>query len=372
MSPEELLARLVGFRSVVGTPNAGIVAFVRDLFAAQGVKAQVLPGPEGDRSNLFATIGPADRPGYILSGHLDVVPANEPQWRADPFILRRDGDRLIGRGACDMKGFVAAILSCIPDLVAMDLPAPIHFALSYDEEAGARGAPHMIARLPDLCAPPLGCVVGEPSNMAPILRHKGKSALRAVAYGLSGHSSRTDLGVNAIHLLLPVLNAAVQAAEALKAGPLDPAFDPPFSTLQVGVIRGGTAINIIPDHAEMEIEARAIAGIDPDDLLAPLRAAASDAVRFEVLSSYPPLAMDRGHPFAALIERLSGHPAQAAVSYGTEAGLFHRAGVPTLICGPGDIARAHKAEEFITLPELTATRQLVLSLAKETRRPPHP
>jgi acetylornithine deacetylase len=363
MSPEQILSQLVGFPSVVGTPNNAIIAYVRDFLAAHSIQARILPGPEGDRANLFASIGPVDRPGYILSGHLDVVPATEPQWQADPFVLRQDGDRLIGRGACDMKGFVAAILSCVPDLVASDLPVPIHFVLSYDEEAGARGVPHLIAQLSNLCAPSLGCIVGEPSNLVPILRHKGKVAIRATAKGVSGHSSRTDLGVNAIHLLLPVLQAAVEQAEALKSGAADPAFEPPYSTLQVGVIRGGSAINIIPDHAELDIEARAIAGVDPNDLLAPIRAAAGGGVTMRTLSSYPPLAMTEDHPLAALATRISGHTPQAAVSYGTEAGLFERAGVPTIICGPGDISRAHKPEEFITRAELQATRQMVLNLA---------
>jgi acetylornithine deacetylase len=363
MSPETMLEHLVSFPSVVGTPNGSIVDFLVDYFASHDVPVTVLPGPEGDRSNMFATIGPADVPGYILSGHLDVVPANEPEWQADPFILRRDGEKLIGRGACDMKGFIAAVLSAVPDLARRRLAAPIHIALSYDEEAGSRGVPHMIRQLPSLCAPPIGCIVGEPSNMTPILRHKGKTALRAVARGVSGHSSRTDLGVNAIHMLLPVLAAAVETAEALKTGPLDPFFEPPYSTLQVGVIRGGEAINIIPASAELHVEARAIAGVDPADILKPVRAAAGPGVDIEILSTYPPLAMMETHPFNALMEQLSGREAIAAVSYGTEAGLFQRAGVPTIICGPGDISRAHKPEEFLTIGELHAARAMVMALA---------
>jgi acetylornithine deacetylase len=363
MSPETMLEHLVSFPSVVGRPNDSIVRFLVGCLESHGVPVTVLPGPEGDRSNVFATIGPAGVPGYILSGHLDVVPANEPEWQADPFILRRDGEKLIGRGACDMKGFIAAVLSAVPDLVQRGLSVPIHIALSYDEEAGSRGAPHMIGQLPSLCAPPIACIVGEPSNMTPILRHKGKTALRAVARGLSGHSSRTDLGVNAIHMLVPVLAAAVDAADALKAGPLDPSFEPPYSTLQVGVIRGGEAINIIPASAELHVEARAIAGVDPADILEPVWAAAGPGVEIEVLSTYPPLAMVETHPFNALMEKLSGRKAIAAVSYGTEAGLFQHAGVPTIICGPGDISRAHRPEEFLLIEELYAARALVMSLA---------
>ena len=365
MSPEEILANLVGFASVVGRPNGEIVDFVCDYFARHSVEAVRLPGPEGNRSNVFATIGPKHRPGFILSGHLDVVPAREPDWKANPFVLRAEGNRLIGRGACDMKGFVASILSIVPDLVAMELDAPIHFALSYDEENGARGAPHMIARIAEFCALPLGCLVGEPTNLVPVLRHKGKTAIRIIATGRSGHSARTDLGLNAIHMLRPVIDAAVDTADALTRGPRDLAFEPPWSTLQIGVIRGGEAINIIPGHAEMDVEARAIAGVEPSSLLDPVVAAAQAVgLVIETISSYPPLAMTEGSEMAVLFERLTGHAPLAAVSFGTEAGLYQRAGIPTVVCGPGDISRAHRPEEFITRDELASARRLVLLLVE--------
>ena len=364
-NPETLLARLVGFRSVVGRPNAPIVGFVRDWLAGQGVCAHVLPGPEGDRANLFATIGPADRPGLVLSGHLDVVPATEPEWRGDPFVLRAEGGRLIGRGACDMKGFVAAMLAMVPALAAMDLRAPIHLALSYDEEAGCRGVPHLLAALPGLCAPPAGAIIGEPSNLTPVLAHKGKAALRLTARGRAGHSSRPDLGANAVHALVPALAAAVAQARALETGPQDARFAPPFSSLQIGTVAGGQAVNIIPDAAEAEIEARAIAGIDPLTLLEPVRAAARAAgVELHELSHYPALALDPRHPLAALAQDLSGRAPLGAVSYGTEAGLYQQAGIPAVICGPGDIGRAHRPEEYLTRAELAETCALIRRLGE--------
>jgi acetylornithine deacetylase len=366
MPPELMLATLVGFRSVVGQPNGAVIDFIRDYLAEHGVPFSVIGGPEGDRFNLFASIGPADRPGYILSGHLDVVPAGEPEWRADPFILREEGDRLIGRGACDMKGFVAAVLSAVPELMALELSAPLHIALSYDEEAGCKGVPHMINRLPTLCATPLGCIVGEPSGMVPVLRHKGKAALRVEARGIPGHSSRPDLGANAIHALIPVLNAALTARDAAQAGAQDAAFAPPYSTLQIGRVGGGQALNIIPEAAYLEIEARAIGGTDPRSLLAPIEAAvaADETLSLELLSSYPALALDADHPLARLVERLSGNQPLTAVSYGTEAGLFQAAGIPAIICGPGDISRAHKPEEYLTVDELHAAREMVLALGR--------
>lgn len=365
LTQEAMLARLVGFDSVVGRPNGPIIDFVRTWLAAQGVCAIVLPGPEGDRSNLFASIGPTDRSGYVLSGHLDVVPALEPGWQADPFILREDAGRLIGRGACDMKGFVAAVLAMVPELVRMDLQAPIHLALSYDEEAGCRGVPHLLSALPQLCARPKGAIIGEPSNLTPVLAHKGKSAIRLVARGAAGHSSRPDLGANAIHALLPALVAAATQAEALRAGPQDARFLPPWSSLQIGTMSGGQALNIIPERATADIEARAIAGVDPSDLLTPVIAAAQAAgIETEVLSSYPALALDPDHPLAGLMARLTGKTPLGAVSYGTEAGLFQAAGIAAVICGPGEIGRAHKPEEYLTRDELQATCALIRRLGE--------
>jgi len=365
-TPQEMLTRLVGFDTVVGRPNLRLMDDIADWLDDHGITYHILVGPEGDRANLFATIGDATRPGYILSGHVDVVPAEEPNWRADPFILCREDHRLIGRGACDMKGFVAAVLAAAPDLVAMDPATPIHIALSYDEEAGCKGVPHLIARLPELCAPPLGCIVGEPTGLVPVLAHKGKAALRLRAVGAAGHSSRPDLGRNAIHTLLPALVAAgAQARELQTHGPRDARFAPPWSSLQVGTFAGGQALNIIPDRAEAQVEARAIAGTDPEALFGPVLAAADlHGVEAEWLSSYPPLALDAGHPLAALTAGISGQTPVPAVSFGTEAGLFQQAGIPAIICGPGDIARAHRPEEYLTLTELRACHDMVRALGR--------
>lgn len=368
MTAIEILRQLVSFASVVGTPNGEIVAWVRDHLARHGVAATVLPGSEGDRANLFATIGPRDRPGFVLSGHLDVVPAGEPGWTSDPFTLTEREGRLVGRGASDMKGFLAAALAAVPALAALGLQRPIHLAFSYDEEAGCRGVPHLLAALPDLCAPPKGAIIGEPSGMRPILAHKGKAAARVTVLGQAGHSSRPDLGRNAIHAMAELLQAAVGTAAALRQGPLDQAFAPAYSSLQVGTLRGGQAVNIIPDRCTAELEARAIAGVDPSALLAPVRAAAARLVaegflvEWQDLSAYPALALAADAPLAALLERLTGQPPLAAVSYGTEAGLYQAAGVPAIICGPGDIGRAHKPDEFIRPEELGACQAMIEAL----------
>ncbi|MEM9909850.1 MAG: acetylornithine deacetylase [Pseudomonadota bacterium] len=364
MLAEDLLERLVGFRTVVGTTNINLMSFVSDYLKTHGIDAHRMPGPESDRENLFATIGDPGRPGYILSGHVDVVPAMEPDWRGDPFVLRHEGDRLIARGACDMKGYVAAMLSAVPDLSGMTLQTPIHLSLSYDEEAGCKGVPHLIEALPDLCAKPIGCFVGEPTELQPVLAHKGKAALRLVATGVSGHSARPDLGENAIHALIPALAEVSRQAERLAEGPKDTRFEPASSTIQIGTVTGGQAVNIIPDRAEAHIEARSIAGANPRDILAPIIAKTGKNVFVEWLSTYPSLALEETSDLARLCTTLAGKTPRQAVSFGTEAGLFQEAGIPSIICGPGNIDRAHRPEEFLKRDELEATRRFIMKLGK--------
>ncbi|MBZ9701814.1 MULTISPECIES: acetylornithine deacetylase [unclassified Mesorhizobium] len=364
----DILDRLVAFPSVAGRPNGDIVGWIKTHLAEHRVQVTVLPGPEGDRSNLFATIGPADAPGYVLSGHMDVVPAGEPQWSSDPFTLRREGERLYGRGATDMKGFLAAVLAAVPVLAKRRLARPIHVALSYDEEIGCRGVPHLIARLPELCAKPLGVIVGEPSGMRAVRGHKGKAAARVTIHGRSGHSSRPDLGRNAIHAMAETLRVVVSEAERLTHGPFDPTFEPPYSSLQAGVIKGGQSVNIIPDICTLDLEARAIPGTDPASLLAPVKAGAEacavDGLRVEwtPLSAYPAMSLPQDAPLAALLQELTGQVPLAAVSYGTEAGLYQAAALNAIICGPGDIDRAHKPDEYILADELAACQRLIEAL----------
>lgn len=370
MNAKEILERLVGFPSVVGTANGEIVGWVKDYLESHGAVVTVLPGPEGDRANLFASIGPKDRPGYILSGHMDVVPASEPGWTSDPFCLRADCEVLFGRGACDMKGFLAATLATLPAVAKMPLSRPLHFAFSYDEEAGCRGAPHMIRQIGNLCAPPLGAIIGEPSGMVPIRGHKGKTAVRVEVHGTTGHSSRPDKGLNAIHAMTVVMNVAVETIECLRSGPFDQAFEPPYSTVQIGTITGGRSVNIIPDLCAVEIEARAVAGVSPTVVLEPIKSAVDalekDGFRtiWETKSAYPALSLGADAPLARLIEELTGTPTLAAISFGTEAGLYQAAGIDAIICGPGDIARAHRADEFIRADELASCEDMVVRLAK--------
>lgn len=368
MNATDILATLIAFPSVVGTPNGAIVEWIGAYCKAAGAEVAVLPGPEGDRSNLFATVGPRQGRGYVLSGHMDVVPAGEPEWSSDPFVLRRDGGRLYGRGATDMKGFLACILAALPKLAATKLRQPIHLAFSYDEEAGCRGAPHLVAALPTLCATPLGAIIGEPSGMRPVCAHKGKAAARLKVIGRSGHSSRPDLGLNAVHGMVGVIHDAVAYAKTFAERPANPDFDPPCSSLQTGLIAGGQALNIIPDCCTADIEVRAVPGIDPSSLLEPVRERLLELrdsgyeVEWHELSAYPALALSESSALAGLLAALTGKETVKAVSYGTEAGLYQQAGIDAIICGPGDIARAHRADEYIDVEELAACRTMIENL----------
>ncbi|MGH7105225.1 MAG: acetylornithine deacetylase [Acetobacteraceae bacterium] len=368
MTLEHILARLISFPTVVGTPNGAMVEWISEYCQAAGAEATVHPGPEGDRSNLFATIGPRAGRGYVLSGHMDVVPAGEQEWRSDPFVLRREGSKLYGRGTADMKGFLACALAALPKLAAMNLERPIHLAFSYDEEAGARGVPHLIKALPSLCERPLGAIIGEPSRMQAVRAHKGKAAVRLEVIGRSGHSSRPDVGLNAIHAMAGVVMQVAAYARSLANGPLDHDFAPPYSSLQVGVIGGGQAVNIIPDRCTADIELRAIPGLSASALLEPLKAwlIALRENGFEIgwyeLSAYPGLSLAQESGLTALLVELTGREPLKAVSYGTEAGLYQQAGIDAIICGPGDIAHAHRPNEYVEISELASCQKMMEDL----------
>jgi acetylornithine deacetylase len=373
MNAKEILAQLVAIPSVVGTSNGAIVDFIRGWLGERNVPSTIIAGPEGDRFNLFATIGDASvAGGYVLSGHMDVVPAQDATWTSNPFILKQEGERLIGRGAVDMKGFVSCVLAAVPAFLEKRLDKPLHLAFSYDEEAGCRGMPHLIERMPSLCAPPAGCIVGEPTDMRTVLRHKGKMAARLSMAGRSGHSSRPELGLNAIHGMADVIACIRdEATRHTKEGPFNPMFEPPCSTLQVGVITGGSAVNVIPAHCALDMEIRAIPGVDPMSLFLPVESAARRLATEEgyqvetaILSSYPGLDLRDDDPLVALAESVSGKPNAGAVSFGTEAGLYQQAGIPAVVCGPGDIARAHRPNEFILESELAECQAALERLAE--------
>jgi acetylornithine deacetylase len=378
LSVEALLADLVAFPLLPGAGNDAIAQYVRSYLSSQGVECAVLPGPEGDRVNLFATIGPKGVPGYVLSGHMDVVSVEGQVWSADPFRLSDHGGRLTGRGTTDMKGFLACMLASVPVFNAAGLTRPIHLSFSYDEEIGCRGVPHMIAKLPDLCAPPAGCIVGEPSDMQPVLSHKGKQAIEVTFTGKAAHSSQPAQGENALYPAAELLLFIRDLSARMEAeGPSDPRFSPPSSTVVAGIVSGGSAVNIVPDLCRLAFEVRSVPGVAPQDVsakvleeldaLVTLAKAEGRALsaNWKEVSSYPALAPTPDANFVALVEQLSGGVAIPSVSYGTEAGLFQAAGIPSIICGPGSITRAHRPDEYILREELAACLTMLERLARE-------
>ncbi|PLL12918.1 acetylornithine deacetylase [Tabrizicola sp. TH137] len=370
--PEEVLDRLVAMPCLPGQPNAQIADWIFERLRAAGLTVHRLPGPEGDRVNLLASIGPADRPGILLSGHMDVVPVEGQAWSSDPFRLTARDGRLFGRGTSDMKGFLACMIAAVPLFQAAPLKRPLHLAFSYDEEIGCRGVPHLIAALPRLCALPEGAIIGEPSALQPVLSHKGKLALELAFTGRSAHSSNPGAGVNALYAAAALADGLRQAAEMLALhGTRDTRFEPDHSTLVAGLMQAGTAVNIIPAHATLAMEVRTIPADSAQSIMDPILARAEALVAegralsctVRELASYPALPPEASG-LAELLSGWTGRPIRQAVSYGTEAGLFHAAGIPSIVCGPGDIARAHRPDEYITPQELQGCMEMLARLAR--------
>ncbi len=379
MDSGEMLRRLIGFDTVSRNSNLAAIEFIRDYLDGFGIASRLSFDDTGAKANLFATIGPADRPGIILSGHSDVVPVDDQDWSSDPFVLRDADARWYGRGTADMKGFIATALALAPDIKERATHAPVHLAFSYDEEVGCIGVARLIEQIGMAEARPFACVVGEPTGMMPITGQKGLSTFFCHVHGREAHSSLAPYGVNAVEgaaeLIARIRGIARRVAEE---GPFDPAFDPPYSTIHCGTIRGGTAQNIVPAQCDFTFEIRNLPGHDPAPLVAEIehyahahlepamRSVAPEAgFVIGAKRALPDYRIDAGHDAVRLLQRALGTDRVASVSYMTEAGLFGRAGIPTVICGPGHIAQAHKPDEFIDRSEITRCEDFLLRLAGE-------
>jgi acetylornithine deacetylase len=373
----DMLARLVAFDTTSRNSNLDLIAFVRDYLDSHGVPYRVSTDPTGTKANIHAMIGPAVPGGIALSGHVDVVPVDGQAWSSDPFVLRPADGKLYGRGSADMKGFVAACLAAVPLFKARPLARPVHLFITYDEETDMGGARSLIADIAASGLRPEMCIVGEPSLMQPILAHKGRLALRVTARGLAGHSSEPGKGVNAIHAAAEAI--AYIAAEQRRFaahGPFVPGFDPPHTTPHVGTMNGGSILNIIPEHASFVMEWRCVPGDSPQAEVARLQHYVSTHIEpamkavdptcgftLEVIDDIPGMALDADHALATLTKRLAGFNSAGKVSYGTEGGLYQGAGIPTIVCGPGDITQAHKPDEFIAVSQLDACDAFIRRLA---------
>lgn len=372
----DILERLMGFDTVSAKSNIALMEYVRDLLAGAGIGSVLIPDAAGGKANLYATVGPEDVGGVMLSGHTDVVPVEGQAWTVPPFALTERDGRYYGRGAADMKGFVACAIAAMRDAAKRPLRVPLHLALSYDEEIGCMGVRSMIDMLEGAPVRPRFCIVGEPTAMQVATGHKGKIALRATCVGREGHSALAPLALNALHLAADFVNVVrgVQARVATE-GLKDGDYDVPYSTLHVGKLNGGVQVNIVPNMAVIDFEIRSLAGEDTAALIAELRAGAEAIVaplraefpeaeiRVERLWDYPGLGTPSDAGVVNFVKSLTGANGTIKVAFGTEGGLFDaRLGIPTVICGPGSMAQGHKPDEFVSVEQMERCQAMLAAL----------
>ena len=373
----EMLAKLVAFDTTSRVSNLPLIAFVEDYLTSLGVPHIRVDYEAGRKTNLYATIGPDVAGGIVLSGHTDVVPVDGQSWASDPFTLSERNGKLYGRGTCDMKGFLAVALALVPQFKAMNLRTPIHLALSCDEEVGCKGVRPLVAHLRDQLKKPRAAFVGEPTDMKVVNGHKSAVTFNTEVKGHAAHSSLTNQGVNAIMAAAEMVSEMARIREDLIAiGDPTGRFDPPYSTIHVGVISGGTAKNIIPSHCDFQWETRLVPGADREFVPKRMEAKAlrlepamkavdpSTGISTTKTNEVPGLAPEQGSEAERMALHAAGANATHAVSYCTEAGLFQAIGIPAVICGPGNIEQAHKPDEFVSIAQLDLCEKFLLRLAK--------
>jgi len=362
----EILDRLIRFDTVSANSNLALIDYVQDFLTARGFDTHRIPDGTGQKAGLFARLGPAVEGGILLSAHSDVVPVDGQVWSVDPFRLTMNDNKLFGRGACDMKGYLAAMLACADKAAGLSFIAPLMLSISYDEEVGCVGIQQMKAQLAPLLGEPRLCVVGEPTQMQVAVGHKGKAAYRARFKGNQGHSAMAPQFVNALHLAMDFGRSLRNLQRDFTAhGAQDAAYDIPHSTVHMGKLSGGTALNMIPDSAVMEFELRHLASDPKSAFDASIAAAAAEisaryqglskeaAIEIERLTSYPGLDLSPDHEAVIEAQRLLSTKETIKVSYGTEAGVFADLDIPTIVCGPGSMAdQGHKPDEFVELSQL--------------------
>ena len=373
----EVLRKLIAFPTVSRDSNLDLIHHVRDLLAPYDAAIRLTHDDGRRKANLFATLGPRGDGGVMLSGHTDVVPVEGQPWDTDPFKMAEKDGRLHGRGTADMKGFIACVLAAVPEFMERGLKAPLHLAFSYDEEVGCLGVGRLIADLGRAGIRPGTCVVGEPTEMRPIIAHKGKRSYRCTVRGLAGHSAYAPHGVNAVEY-------AAEAVAFLKGmarrhrdqGPFDRSFDVAHTTVHTGVLRGGTQLNVIPHEATFDFEFRHLPGDDPERLLREFKDHIGKKLEPEMrsihksagftidqLSEIPMLDTGPESEVVELAQELAGNRDFGKVSFATEGSQFQRAGIPTVVCGPGSIAQAHKPNEFVSLDQLARCDEFLRRLA---------
>lgn len=361
------LADLIGIATVSRDSNLELIAYVEARLVALGASCHRTENASATKANLHAILGPQIDGGVVLSGHTDVVPVDGQDWATDPFVMAEKSGQLFGRGTCDMKGFIACCLVLAEDYARLKLTKPVHFAFSYDEEVGCLGAPDMIREMTATGPQPNIAIIGEPTGMKVVTGHKGLCSIRVAIEGLESHSSKVEDGACAVTHAVPLMQYLVDQAEAWRdSAPADSPFDPPYGTITIGLMEGGTATNILARKASFESLMRPAPWDDAKAVGAELRARAAKTealmrryapeARIEVIqrSDAPPLRPEDNGPAEALARRLTGDNAKRYVSFGTEAGQFQSAGLSTVVCGPGYIEQAHKPDEFVDISQLEA------------------
>ncbi len=376
------LDALIGFDTTSRNSNLPLIDWAEDWLTRHGATCRRIHDKTGTKANLWATFGPADVPGWVLSGHTDTVPVDGQDWSTDPFCLTERDGRFYGRGTCDMKGFVACCLGLAPELQNAQLTRPVHMALSYDEEVGCIGVRGMLRDLAAHPVRPMGCIVGEPTLMQVCIGHKTKRSLRATFTGTAGHSSRAPEFVNAVEYGARLITRMQSIGRRLATeGLRDPLYDTPHSTAHVGTAHGGTALNIVPERFVTDFEFRVLTQEDADALVSEIRSFLFDellpqmqatdpaaGIELDLIAAFPGLDTDADAPVALTARKLARRNDSIKVAYGTEGGLFDEmAGIPTIICGPGSIGEAHRADEFVTLDQLDACERFLHDLIGECR-----
>ena len=381
LTSQEMLSRLVSFDTTSVKTNLELIHWVQNYLAEYGIKSTLIHDETKSKANLHAIVGPTDKPGVVLSGHTDVVPVEGQAWESDPFKLREQNDLLYARGTCDMKGFIAVALAKLPEMVKKPLLAPIHFALSYDEELGCLGAHSLAEFIGKMPVKPKLCVVGEPTLMKTITGHKGICDLECTVHGKESHSSLAPYAVNAVEYAAELVAYAKQVARRIaNEGPFNKAFDPPFTTVHVGVFKGGTALNIVPNRCEFSLEVRNIPEVNAESVIEEIRQYAfknleprmkdidpKTGFEFKYTAGVHSFDIANDNPMVDLVLSLSGANSTEKVSFATEAGIFAHEGIPTVVCGPGSIAQAHKPNEFIAKEQLVKCEHFMDRLVDKLR-----
>ncbi len=378
----EMIRTLVGYDTTSRDSNLGLIHWVRDYLSGHGIVSQLTFDDERRKANLFATLpaqdGNTTADGLVLSGHTDVVPVDDQPWDTAPFEATIVGQRMVGRGVTDMKSFLGVALSQVPEVLRRGLKRPLHFALSYDEEVGCIGVRRLIADIAARRIRPANCIIGEPSGMRVVVAHKGKRSYRCRGRGQEAHSALTTYGVNAVQVASEIVSFLAHMGRRFRdRGPFDAAYEVPFTTVHTGVIRGGTALNIVPRDCRFDFEFRHLPSEDPDAMLAEVKrfaatllpemhaVEASTHIAFEQLSATPGFESHGGNEIAELGKRCSGTTDFGKVSFGSEAALFHNAGMQTIICGPGHIAQAHQPNEWVALEQVALCEAFMRRLADQ-------